>query len=121
MLGQNYCSYIPLLIKVLIVFIDLLGQIQMLESSCNRFGLGSSLYAKCSGCGMSELLATGSHSQDDVNPRTLQGKDVNRRMVFAAFESGIGKEGVAKFCEVFNMPFNMSPDTWYSHGENLML
>ena len=48
-------------------------------------------------CGMSEFLATGSHPQDDVNPRTLQGKDVNRRMVFVAFESGIGKEGVAKF------------------------
>ena len=57
----------------------------MLESSSNRFGLGSSLYAKCSGCGMSEFLATGNHPQDDVNPRTLQGKDVNRRMAFAAF------------------------------------
>ena len=91
----------------------------MLESSSNRFGLGSSLYAKCSGCGMSEFLATGNHPQDDVNPRTLQGKDVNRRMVLAAFESGIGKEGVAKFCEVFNMPFNISPDTWYSHEEIL--
>lgn len=90
----------------------------MLESSSNRFGLGSSLYAKCSGCGMSEFLASGNHPQDDVNPRTLQGKDVNRRMVFAAFESGIGK-GVAKFCEVFNMPFNISPDTCYSHEEIL--
>ena len=58
---------------------DLLGQIQVLESSCNRFELGSSLYAECSGCGTSEFLATGSHPQDDVNPRTLQGKDVNRR------------------------------------------
>ena len=38
--------------------------------------------------------------------------------MFAAFESGIGKE-VLKFCEVFNMPFNMSPDTWYSHEETL--
>ena len=78
MLGQNYYSNIPLLIKVLIVFIDLPGQIELLESSSNRFGLGSSLYAKCSGCGMSEFLATGNHPQDDVNPRTLQGKDVNR-------------------------------------------
>ena len=69
---------------------------------------------------MCEILATGSHPQDDVNPKTLQGKDVNRRMVFAAFESGIGKEGVAKFCEVFNMLFNMSPDTWYSHEETLV-
>ena len=60
---------------------------------------------------MSGFLATGSHPQDDVNPLTLQGKDVNRRMVFAAYESGLGKEGVAKFSEVFNMPFNNSPDT----------
>ena len=79
MLDQNYYSYIPLLIKALIVFMDLLGQIRVLESSCNRFELGSSLYAECSGCGTSEFLATGSHPQDDVNPRTLQGKDVNRR------------------------------------------
>ena len=60
---------------------------------------------------MSGFLATGSHPQDDVNPLTLQGKDVNRRMVFAAYKSGFGKEGVAKFSEVFNMPFNNSPDT----------
>ena len=60
-LSHNYHSYIALLIRVFIVFIDLLGQIQILESSYNRFGLGSSLYAKCSGCSMSEFLATGSH------------------------------------------------------------
>ena len=60
---------------------------------------------------MSEFLATGNHPQDDINPILLQGKDVNRRMVFAAYESGLGKEGVAKFSEVFNMPFNKSPDT----------
>ena len=43
--GQNYYSYIPLLIRALTIFIDLLGQIQILENSCNRFGLSSSLYA----------------------------------------------------------------------------
>ena len=68
---------------------------------------------------MSEFLATCSHPQDDKNPRTLQGRYVNRRMVYGAFESGIGKEGVAKFCEILNMPFNMSHDTWYNHEEIL--
>ena len=43
--GQNYYSYIPLFIKALTIFIDLLGQIQILVNSCNRFGLSSSLYA----------------------------------------------------------------------------
>ena len=44
---------------------------------------------------------------------------MNRRVVLAAFESGIGEEGVAKFCEILNMPFNMSPNTWYNHEEVL--
>ena len=46
---------------------------------------------------MTDFLATGNHPQDVVNARTLQGKDANRRMLFAAFVSGIRKEGVAKF------------------------
>ena len=86
-----------------IILIYLLGEIEILESMCNRFGFSSSLYAKCSGCGMSQVLACGQHPSDDENPQTLQGKDLNRRVVFAAFESGIGKEGVAKLCEILNM------------------
>ena len=102
-----------------IILIYLLGEIEIFESTCNQFGFSSSLYAKCNGCDMSEFLACGQHPSNDENPRTLQGKDVNRRVVLAAFESGIGKEGVAKFCEILNMPFNMSPNTWYNHEEVL--
>ena len=56
MLDQNYYSYIPLLIKALIVFMDLLGQIQVLKSSSYQFGIGSSLYVKCSGWGTLSFL-----------------------------------------------------------------
>ena len=35
---------------------------------------------------MTEFLATGNHPQDVVNVRTFQGKDANRRMLFATFE-----------------------------------
>ena len=32
---------------------------------------------------------------------------------------GIGKEGVAKLCEILDMPFSISADTWYKHEEVL--
>ena len=35
---------------------DLLGQIQILKSSCYQFGIGSSLYVKCSGWGTLSFL-----------------------------------------------------------------
>ena len=34
---------------------------------------------------------------------------MNRRMEFAVFESGNGREEVAKFCKVYNMPAMKTP------------
>lgn len=64
-------------------------------------------------------MATGEHDGDQETPRTIQGKDINRRVVYAAFEMGIGREGVAKLCEILNMLFSISIDTWYNHEEIL--
>ena len=50
----------------------------------------------------------------------MQGKDVNRRVVYAASEMGIGREDISKFCEILNMPFSMSKDTWHSHEDALL-
>lgn len=68
---------------------------------------------------MTEFLATGDHPSNDTKPRTSQGKDVNRRLVCGAFEMGVGKEGMAKLCELFNMPLNVSLSSWYDHEEVL--
>ena len=68
---------------------------------------------------MTEFLGTGDHPSNDTTPRTVQGKDLNRRIVFGGFEMGIGKEGIAKLCEMLNMPFSMSLSTWYDHEEVL--
>ena len=67
---------------------------------------------------MSEFLATG-HSSDNA-PRTVQGKDVNRRVVYSATEIGIGREDISKLCEILNMPFSVSRDTWHSHEDALL-
>ena len=47
-------------------------------------------YAICDDCGLTEFLGTGKHNSLDNGPRTVQGKDVNRRVVYAASEMGIG-------------------------------
>lgn len=50
----------------------------------------------------------------------MQGKDINRRVVYTASEMGIGKEDTSKFCKILNMPFSMRKDTWDSHGDVLI-
>ncbi|RMX55934.1 hypothetical protein pdam_00015645 [Pocillopora damicornis] len=34
---------------------------------------------------------------------------------------GVGKVGIAKLCEMLNMPFSMSLSTWYDHEEALSM
>ena len=60
-----------------------------MESESDRFGLSSSLYAVCDSCGMKEFLATGYHNATDTVPRSIQGKDINRRIVYASYEMGV--------------------------------
>ena len=90
-----------------------------MESESDRFGLSSSLYAACDSCGMKEFLVTGYHNATDTVPRSIQEKDINRRIVYASYEMGVGKEGISKLCEILNMPFSMSKLTWYNHEDVL--
>ena len=69
---------------------------------------------------MSELFATGHHKSAATSPNTTQGKEVNRRVVYGAFEMGLWREEIAKLCEVLDMPFSISIDTWYSHEDALL-
>ena len=74
----------------------------------------------CDSCPMKEFLAAGCHNVADRVPRSSQGKDINRRIVYASHEMGLGKEGIAKLRKVLNMPFTMSKLTWYSHEDVLL-
>ena len=96
------------------------GHLELREVSTGRFGLSSSIYAICDDCGLTEFLGTGEDNSLDNGPRTVRGKDVNRRVVYAASEMGIGREDISKFCEILNMPFSMSKDTWHSHEDALL-
>ena len=57
----------------------------------NRMGMSSSFFVKCD-CGMTEFLGTGDHPANDTTRRTIQGKDLNRRIGYGAFEMGVGKK-----------------------------
>ena len=69
---------------------------------------------------MKEFIATGDHSGNDTCPKTVQGKDVNRRVVYASTEMGISRETISTFCEILNMPFSISKTTWYAHETVLL-
>ena len=105
---------------VIFFIVVVVGHLELREISTSRFGLSSSIYAICDDCGLTEFLGTGEHNSLDNGPRTVQGKDVNRRVVYAASEMGIGREDISKFCEILNMPFSMSKDTWHSHEDALL-
>ena len=74
---------------VIFFIVVVVGHLELREISTSRFGLSSSIYAICDDCGLTEFLGTGEHNS--LGPRTVQGKDVNRRVVYAASEIGIGK------------------------------
>ena len=75
---------------VIFFIVVVVGHLELREISTSRFGLSSSIYAICDDCGLTEFLGTGEHNSLDNGPRTVQGKDVNRRVVYAASEMGIG-------------------------------
>ena len=72
--------------------------------------ISSSVFVKCD-CGMIEFFATGDQPSNDTTPRKIQGKDLNWQIVYSAFVMGVQKEGIAKLCEMLNMPFSMSLTT----------
>ena len=61
----------------------------------NRMGMSSSIFVNCDR-GMTEFLATGENPSNDTTPRAIQGKDLNRRILYGAFEMGVGIKGITK-------------------------
>ncbi len=66
------------------------------------WGLCSSMFAECSKCGLRTFFRTG--YGDPSKADTRQSTDVNRRLFYAACETGISREGLATLCEIMNMP-----------------
>ena len=91
----------------------------ILEDPLKCYGLCSTLYVECDTCELAQLFSTGKHDVSDEVPRTMQGKDINRRSVFAANEVGLGRESIAALCEALNMPPPVAPTAWAAHEDEL--
>ena len=91
----------------------------ILEDPLKCYGLCSTLYVECDTCELAQFFSTGKHDVSDEVPRTMQGKDINWRSVFAANEVGLGREGIAALCEALNMPPPVAPTAWAAHEDEL--
>ena len=81
------------------------------------YGNCSSLYVQCDAGEMNEFFSTGKDSLPDRVPRTLQGKDVNRMVIFATNEVGLGREQIVSVCQVLDMPVTVH--AWAAHDKQL--
>lgn len=109
------CFILFILLIVLKYVIDFVGVVSILNDDTNGFGFCSSLFASCSQCELNEFLSTGKHNLTDEVPRTIQGKDINRRMVFAASEMGVNRESLCTLATILNMPPPPVKSTWQDH------
>ena len=62
---------------------------------------------------------TSNYSSLSYKPNGSDAVDINRRLVNAAGETGIGREGMATICDVLNMPQPMSIKAWNDHTKAL--
>ncbi len=92
------------------------GHITLNEDYSKRWGLSSSLFVECSKCKKCTFFRSSVCDQEKNDSR--QGNDINRRMAFAATETGLTKQGIETLCEILNMPG--PPDDMDSHYEELL-
>ena len=93
------------------------GKLILNEDQARTYGNSSLLSIDCSKCKKKVYLQTSGNNCERWNPTSAI--DVNRRMVYSAFEIGIGREAVATLCEIFNMPPPCSKNSWDKHSKVL--
>ena len=93
------------------------AQMILVEDEGKRFGQSSVFSVQCSKCKMETPLQTSKTTGSSWNPRDAT--DINRRVVYAASETGIGREGMATMCDILNMPQPISTKAWHDHNNAL--
>ncbi|CAB4030850.1 Hypothetical predicted protein [Paramuricea clavata] len=79
----------------------------------NSYSYRMTELSECTKCDTKlELQTSGSTTESWTNRSST---DVNRRMVYAACEMGVGREAMATMCDIFNMPPPCNQNAWNSH------
>ena len=93
------------------------ANIILVEEEDKRYGQSSYLSLQCSKCKRKTGLQTSRSESSAWQPSDAT--DINRRLVYAACETGIGKEGMATICDILNMHQPMSNQAWNTHTTHL--
>ena len=81
------------------------AKILFVEDQAKRYGQSALFCLQCSKCKKTYLPTFKSNGNSwDPNNAT----DINRRLVYAACETGIGREEMSTICSILNMPLPMS-------------
>ena len=91
-----------------------LGGLIMDEDFTLRQGLCSTLMLCCTRCSYKKEVKTSRRL-----PGPGQSFDVNRRAALAMSELGLGREGMATFCGIFNMLPPSQSGSWYAHNRHI--
>ena len=89
------------------------SSIVMKEDISKRKGLSSKISFQCNTCSKEVTMSTNKPVDN------IQSNDVNIRSVFAASEVGLGREGFATLCEIFNMPPPVQDSAFQKYNKKL--
>lgn len=93
------------------------ADIILTEEEDKRYGQ-SYFSLQCSKCKTKTGLQTSNSQSSPWQPSSSI--DINRRLVYAAFETGIGKEELGTICDILNMPQPRSNQAWNGHVNHCM-
>ena len=85
---------------------------KIVEVQAKRYGQSALFCLQCSKCKKTYLPKSKSNA-NSWDPNNATG--INRRLVYAACETGIGREGMSTICSILNMPQPMSLESWNNH------
>ena len=83
------------------------------EDQARRYGQSALFSLECSRCKKKTYPPTSKSTGNNWDPNDAT--DINRRLVYAASETGIGREGISTICSILNMPQPMSKQAWSNH------
>ena len=89
------------------------SSIVMKEDISKRKGLSSKISFKCNTCSKEVTMSTNKPVDN------IQSNDVNVGSIFAASEVGLGREGFATLCEIFNMPPPVQDSAFQKYNKKL--
>ena len=93
------------------------GELTIKDDVARTYGNSSVIEIECSKCDTKvELQSLGNTSGSWTAKNALH---VNRRMVYAASEMGVGRESMSALCDILNMPSPCNLSAWNNHVNTL--